>query len=52
MTAEQEDREEREDAVFPFPLFSTFSELIKGHMISDAIISLGGLNVIAGELER
>jgi NADH-quinone oxidoreductase subunit C/D len=35
-----------------FPLFSTFSDLIKGHMISDAIISLGGLNVIAGELER
>ncbi len=35
-----------------FPLFSTFSELIKGHMLSDVIVSLGGLNVIAGELER
>lgn len=35
-----------------FPLFSTFSDLIKGGTLSDAIVSLGGLNVIAGELER
>jgi NADH-quinone oxidoreductase subunit C/D len=35
-----------------FPIFSTFSQLIQGGSVSDAVISLGGLNVIAGELER
>jgi NADH-quinone oxidoreductase subunit C/D len=35
-----------------FPIFSTFSTLMKGHTLSDAIATLGGLNVIAGELER
>jgi len=35
-----------------FPIFSTFSELIQGHTVSDAIATLGGLNIIAGELER
>ncbi|MDP9121064.1 MAG: NADH-quinone oxidoreductase subunit D, partial [Acidobacteriota bacterium] len=35
-----------------FPLFSTFSRLIQGGGLSDAVISLGGLNVVAGELER
>ncbi|HEV7515027.1 MAG TPA: NADH-quinone oxidoreductase subunit D [Thermoanaerobaculia bacterium] len=35
-----------------FPIFSTFSRLIGGGSLSDAIVSLGGLNVIAGELER
>jgi NADH-quinone oxidoreductase subunit C/D len=35
-----------------FPVFSTFPELIRGGTVSDAIVSLGGLNVIAGELER
>lgn len=35
-----------------FPIFSTFSRLINGGSLSDSIISLGGLNVIAGELER
>ena len=35
-----------------FPIFSTFSQLVNGHTISDAIATLGGLNVIAGELER
>jgi NADH:ubiquinone oxidoreductase subunit D len=35
-----------------FPIFSTFPSMIQGHTISDAVISLGGLNVIAGELER
>jgi NADH-quinone oxidoreductase subunit D len=34
------------------PIFSTFSRLIQGGTMSDAIVSLGGLNVIAGELER
>ena len=35
-----------------FPLFNSFADLIVGGTISDAVISLGGLNVIAGELER
>lgn len=35
-----------------FPLFSTFTDLIQGGTLSDSIITLGGLNVIAGELER
>jgi NADH-quinone oxidoreductase subunit C/D len=35
-----------------FPIFSTFSRLINGGTVSDAVVSLGGLNVIAGELER
>ncbi|HVT61242.1 MAG TPA: NADH dehydrogenase (quinone) subunit D [Thermoanaerobaculia bacterium] len=34
------------------PIFSTFSQLIRGGSVSDAVISLGGLNVVAGELER
>jgi NADH:ubiquinone oxidoreductase subunit D len=35
-----------------FPLFSTFPRLINGGSLSDSIVSLGGLNIIAGELER
>jgi NADH-quinone oxidoreductase subunit C/D len=35
-----------------FPIFSTFPDLINGGSVSDAIVSLGGLNIIAGELER
>ncbi len=35
-----------------FPIFSTFPTLINGGSVSDSIVSLGGLNVIAGELER
>lgn len=35
-----------------FPIMSTFSHLIEGGTVSDAVVSLGGLNVIAGELER
>ncbi|MCB9378516.1 MAG: NADH-quinone oxidoreductase subunit D [Holophagales bacterium] len=35
-----------------FPIFSTFPDLMRGHSLSDAIATLGGLNVIAGELER
>jgi NADH-quinone oxidoreductase subunit C/D len=35
-----------------FPLFATFPDLVKGGTVSDAVVSLGGLNVIAGELER
>ncbi len=35
-----------------FPIFSTFSTLIQDGTVSDAVVSLGGLNVIAGELDR
>ena len=35
-----------------FPLFQTFPRLINGGSLSDSIVSLGGLNIIAGELER
>ncbi len=35
-----------------FPIFSAYSKLILGGSVSDAVISLGGLNVVAGELER
>jgi NADH:ubiquinone oxidoreductase subunit D len=35
-----------------FPIFSTFPGLINGGSVSDAIVSLGGLNIVAGELER
>ncbi|MBV8201969.1 MAG: NADH-quinone oxidoreductase subunit D [Acidobacteria bacterium] len=35
-----------------FPIMSTFPRLIRGGSLSDAVISLGGLNVVAGELER
>jgi NADH-quinone oxidoreductase subunit C/D len=35
-----------------FPIFSAFPQLVNGGSISDSIATLGGLNVIAGELER
>jgi len=35
-----------------FPIFSSFGDLVKGHMLADAIAVLGGLNIIAGELDR
>jgi NADH-quinone oxidoreductase subunit C/D len=35
-----------------FPIFSSFPTLILGHAVSDVVATLGGLNVIAGELER
>ena len=35
-----------------FPLFQAFPRLINGGSLSDSIVSLGGLNIIAGELER
>lgn len=35
-----------------FPIMATFSRLIRGGSVSDAVVSLGGLNIIAGELER
>ena len=35
-----------------FYIFSSFSELIEGQMIADAVATLGSLNIIAGELDR
>jgi NADH-quinone oxidoreductase subunit C/D len=35
-----------------FPIFSTFTKLIQGRMVADAIAILGSLNIIAGELDR
>ena len=35
-----------------FAIFGAFPELVAGGMISDAIASLGSLNIIAGELDR
>ncbi len=35
-----------------FPIFSSVSWLMRGHGIADLIATLGGLNIIAGELER
>ena len=35
-----------------FPIFSAFTGIARGGMISDAIASLGSLNIIAGELDR
>ena len=35
-----------------FPMMAAFEELIVGSTISDAVATLGTLNVIAGELER
>jgi NADH-quinone oxidoreductase subunit C/D len=35
-----------------FQIFQTFPRLINGGSLSDSIVSLGGLNIIAGELER
>nr|MEE4267264.1 NADH-quinone oxidoreductase subunit D [Candidatus Krumholzibacteria bacterium] len=35
-----------------FPIFSSYSFLVQGGMIPDAIATLGSLNIIAGELDR
>ena len=35
-----------------FPIFSSYTYLIEGGMIPDAIAILGSLNIIAGELDR
>jgi len=35
-----------------FPIFSSFNSLVQGGMVADAIATLGGLNIIAGELDR
>ncbi len=35
-----------------FPIFASYSSLVEGRMIPDAIATLGSLNIIAGELDR
>jgi NADH-quinone oxidoreductase subunit C/D len=35
-----------------FPMFAAYEEIIKDHMIADAIAILGSLNVVVGELDR
>jgi NADH-quinone oxidoreductase subunit C/D len=35
-----------------FPIFSSFTYVMKGGMVPDAIATLGSLNIIAGELDR
>jgi len=35
-----------------FAIYQAFPELIKGHMIADAVAIMGSLNIIAGELDR
>ena len=35
-----------------FNIYQAFPEMIKGHMLADAVATIGGLNVIAGELDR
>lgn len=32
--------------------FAAFHEMVEGHMIADAVATLGSINIIAGELER
>ncbi len=35
-----------------FAIYSAFPEMVRGHMIADAIAILGSINIIAGELDR
>lgn len=35
-----------------FPIFSALDELTRGHMVADVVAIIGGLNIVAGELER
>jgi NADH-quinone oxidoreductase subunit C/D len=35
-----------------FNIYQAFPEMIKGHLLADAVALIGGLNVIAGELDR
>jgi NADH-quinone oxidoreductase subunit C/D len=35
-----------------FNIYQAFPEMIKGSMLADAVAIIGGLNVIAGELDR
>jgi len=35
-----------------FAIFQAFPEMVKGHLIADAVAILGSLNIVAGELDR
>jgi len=35
-----------------FPIFSAFSSMVIGGLVSDAVATLGSINIIAGELDR
>jgi NADH-quinone oxidoreductase subunit C/D len=35
-----------------FNIYQAFPDMIKGHLLADAVAIIGGLNVIAGELDR
>jgi NADH-quinone oxidoreductase subunit C/D len=35
-----------------FAIFQSFTKLLEGHMVADAIAALGTLNIVAGELDR
>ncbi len=35
-----------------FPIYQAYPEMVQGRMIADAIAILGGLNIVAGELDR
>ena len=35
-----------------FAIYQSFSEMVQNKMISDAVAELGGMNIIAGELDR
>jgi len=35
-----------------FPIYQAYPKMIEGRMIADAIAVLGGLNIVAGELDR
>ncbi len=35
-----------------FAIFQSFTKLLEGHMVADAIAALGTINIVAGELDR
>ena len=35
-----------------FNIYQAFPQMIKGHLLADAVAIIGGLNIIAGELDR
>jgi NADH:ubiquinone oxidoreductase subunit D len=35
-----------------FKAFAAFPDMVEGHMVADAVATLGSLNIIAGELDR
>jgi NADH-quinone oxidoreductase subunit C/D len=35
-----------------FAIFQSFTKLLEGHMVADAVAALGTINIVAGELDR